>query len=135
MVISMTDTEIRRIVEDTENMFGVKKSKTYAPSPQNQGCCSGAGDKVKIPADLFKRLEQLLREIMESETKKCGGCCKEKKPEKQSGAEAWSELLLEEDIVTLHKQGKSALTIGEDCIVTPLAYDKARELGVKLIKE
>ncbi|MCL2220769.1 MAG: hypothetical protein FWC20_00140 [Oscillospiraceae bacterium] len=129
----MTDAEIKRLVEDTESRFGVKNRVAEAPKALGQGCCSGKGDKVKISADLFKLLKQLLREIVESELKICDGCCNTKG--KQNSSEVRSELLLEDDIISLHRSGQTVLNIGKNCIITPLAADRARELGMEIINE
>jgi len=44
-------------------------------------------------------------------------------------------LLLEEDILSLHKQGFGALRLMKGCVVTPLARDRASELGMELCRE
>ena len=59
-----------------------------------------------------------------------GGCCKTKT---QIGPQA-SGLILEEDITALHSRGQTSLTLTDGTIVTPLAVDKARDLGVALIR-
>ena len=41
-------------------------------------------------------------------------------------------VLLEEDILTLHQQGRTSLQVGAGAILTPLAADKARELGIEI---
>ena len=42
------------------------------------------------------------------------------------------KLLLEEDIVALHSNGKTELCLDRFCIITPLAMDKANELGIRI---
>jgi ribose 5-phosphate isomerase B len=43
------------------------------------------------------------------------------------------KLITELDIIKLHKEGKELLPVGENEILTPLAKDKIKQLGIKLI--
>ena len=60
----------------------------------------------------------------------CGGNCG--CGSKKSDAPQTRGLLLEEDIITLHREGQMRLQVTKDTIVTPLAADKARDLGIEL---
>lgn len=44
-------------------------------------------------------------------------------------------LLLEEDIIALHKEGKTMIHLDKKSIVSPLAADKASELGIQILKK
>ncbi len=44
-------------------------------------------------------------------------------------------LITESDIVKLSKKGLSVIPVGEDDILTPLALDKIKALGVKIVKK
>jgi ribose 5-phosphate isomerase B len=44
-------------------------------------------------------------------------------------------LLTELDIINLHRKGASILPIGEDDILTPLAQDRVKALGIKVISK
>ena len=46
--------------------------------------------------------------------------------------EADKRVILEEDVLGLHRQGQTSLHMGEGAILTPLAADKARELGIEI---
>ena len=60
----------------------------------------------------------------------CGGAAV-KGEEKQAEC-ASKEVLLEEDILALHQRGHTSIQLGEGAILTPLAADRARELGMEI---
>jgi hypothetical protein len=47
----------------------------------------------------------------------------------------FGRLLSEWDVLTLHRSGGRALTVARGTIVTPMARDRARDLGVELFVE
>jgi len=49
--------------------------------------------------------------------------------------EACEGLLLEEDILSLQKEGVSRLQIKKGCILTPLARDKAVQFKMQIVEE
>jgi hypothetical protein len=53
----------------------------------------------------------------------------------RSGSKFFGRVLSEWDILTTHRSGGRAITIGRSVIVTPLAKDRARDLSVALIVE
>ena len=61
----------------------------------------------------------------------CGGNCASNN---EAEAPERRGLLLEEDIIALHRQGQRSLTVEKGTIITPLAQDKARDLGIELIR-
>ena len=110
----MTREEVRQMVKETikqyaEELFTLffRRMLTGMIAPEtSSGGCSGGGCKDG------------------------GGCCKTQTKTKPQT----SDLLLEEDITALYNQGQTALQISEGTIITPLAVDKARDLGIELIR-
>lgn len=47
----------------------------------------------------------------------------------------FGRLLSEWDILTLHRSGRRAVAVARGTIVTPMARDRARDLGVELLVE
>lgn len=45
------------------------------------------------------------------------------------------KLISEEEIKKINKEGRTVITIGKNDIITPLARDKAKVLGIKIIKK
>ena len=58
----------------------------------------------------------------------CGGAA-QKEPKTETISR---KVLLEEDILALHQQGQTTLHMGEGAALTPLAADRARELGMEI---
>ena len=88
-------------------------------------------DTDSLPSGLYRNLHDLLRKIENlGITVFNDRLCS--KGEKGEDGNVLRKLLLEEDIITLHMQGQADVTVGRDCILTPLATDKARELGMRI---
>lgn len=45
------------------------------------------------------------------------------------------KLISEEEIKKINKEGRTVITIGKNDVITPLARDKAKVLGIKIIKK
>ncbi|MCL2563038.1 MAG: hypothetical protein FWE08_03270 [Oscillospiraceae bacterium] len=84
---------------------------------------------------LILLLTHKLRETQQPNAKSgcCGGGCGSKKTDKTETPQA-KGLLLEEDIIALHGQGQTHLQLAKGTIITPLAADKARDLGIELVR-
>jgi len=127
----MTREDIRKLVEDT-----VKSYTSTEPLTALQG------DDLLIllllrrllsntsPADVRRLLE------IQGISSGCGGQCACEVKTKQTGqpAPASRGLILEEDVISLRQQGCTTLRIEKGTIITPLAADKARDLGMELIR-
>ena len=75
-------------------------------------------------------LRQLAPVLFSGGENPCGARFAESKQET-----AVDGLLLEEDVLALHKQGFYILRLMQGCVVTPLARDRANELGMELCRE
>lgn len=53
--------------------------------------------------------------------------------EKKSSIEKGKRLITEKDIEDMFKKGTKTIQIGQDCIITPMARDKANELKIEVI--
>ena len=56
-------------------------------------------------------------------------------PAKSSVRQHYGRLLSEWDVLTVHRAGGRAMKMAKSTIITPLAKDRARDLGVELILE
>ena len=97
------------------------------------GVCFGR-DIDSLPPGLYRRLRELFREMEDLGLYICKNSDSTAAKTKSSKM-APRKLLLEDDITALHRQGQTALCVEKNCILTPLAVDKARELGIQLTRE
>ena len=86
-------------------------------------------DPAALSPKLRNRLEEALKPL---EALGFSVNCAHGAEKASSPAAASEKILLEEDILNLHRQGQTSLHMGEGMILTPLAADRARELGIEI---
>jgi len=90
-------------------------------------------DIDSLPPGIVRRLRELMGEMENLGLYICNGS--EPAAVKKECSETSRELLLEDDIIAMHRQGQTTLSVGQNYLFTPLAADKARELGIQLTVE
>ena len=108
-------------------LYGKKAGVLLAKSPEKLP--AGLRCKLNERLDRLRKLGLYITQIC------CAGCaggC----PGEAKGADtnALRGLLLEDDVITLHRQGQTEIRLTQGCILTTLAADKARELGLLLVR-
>ncbi|MBI2943692.1 MAG: hypothetical protein HYY25_05785 [Candidatus Wallbacteria bacterium] len=81
-----------------------------------------------------KLIEEIVRRVLESLAGQGRGGAREGagSVEKPGTAHA-GRVLSEWDILTAHRSGKGWISVTRKTIITPLARDRARDLGVELV--
>jgi hypothetical protein len=81
-----------------------------------------------------KTLEAIVREVVERLLSERPDLFTSSQEQSDAILDHFGRVLSEDDLLVCRKQGKRAIRIDTRTIVTPLAKDRARELGVRILR-